>query len=447
MNCPEHTQYDLLVMDLLERPLADALLAHARVCPRCRSRFDQSRRAHAQRIRMYEAFDRDHEQLREQLMAALPDGAPQAPRRGRLGGIIMSMNARTIRRTAAILAPAACVLLALVLYVTPSNNVALADVIANLRRAQTMVCRVTTYIGGDQPVSTGAMYLSEAFGSRVEFDTPGQGRVVMVRPLGGEIHLIDETGESAVSIDTSASDQLVGSAPADFIAALRGWTGDADRELGRKEIDGRQAEGFEIDGDRLGFSSAPGAHSSARVWVDVKTALPVLIELETTSPDGQNTYVRQDQFVWDTPLEAKLFELDIPAGTQEVDVALPPADEATLLAGLERYAVLSDGAYPPSLRVQDVVGSVAGAIASGVAQQPEGKETLPAELMSDVFTLQQMCAFYQRLVEEGRDPEYFGANVTSEDGRAVLLRWRIDENAKRVIYADLHAETIASPGT
>lgn len=446
MNCPEHTQYDLLVMDLLEQPEAESLLAHARGCPRCRSRFDQSRRAHAQRIRMYEAFDRDHEQLRDQLMAALPAGAPQAPRGGRLGGMIMSMNTRTMRRTAAILAPAACVLLALVLYLAPGQNVAFADVLERLRQARTLVCQFASYQGDDQPVSTGTMYLSDKFGSRIEINTPGQGQIVLLRPVDGPIRVVNPGRKSVVRVDASASGRVARNAPDEFIDYLRQLTGDADRGLGRKEIDGHEAEGFEIDGDRLGLLAQPGTDAWARVWVDVNTALPVLIEIETTMPDGQFIRTLQNQFVWDTPLEAKLFELDVPDGTPQIAVAVPPAAEQTLIAGLRRYAEMSGGEYPPAMDMTTISSSIARLVAVREAQGDKNENVITRDLAADMLTLRQMCQFYRQLLRDGHEPEYSGDSVTSADAKAVLLRWWVDDSTQRVIYGDLHAETLAIGG-
>jgi hypothetical protein len=51
-------------------------------------------------------------------------------------------------------------------------------------------------------------------------------------------------------------------------------------------------------------------------------------------------------------------------------------------------------------------------------------------------------AFYSKLANEGRDPEYFGATVKPGDSEAILLRWKLDDGRYRVIYGDLRAETV-----
>jgi hypothetical protein len=50
--------------------------------------------------------------------------------------------------------------------------------------------------------------------------------------------------------------------------------------------------------------------------------------------------------------------------------------------------------------------------------------------------------FYQRLVLEAREPEYFGREVKAHDADAVLMKWRLDDRHARVIYGDLTIETV-----
>jgi hypothetical protein len=53
-----------------------------------------------------------------------------------------------------------------------------------------------------------------------------------------------------------------------------------------------------------------------------------------------------------------------------------------------------------------------------------------------------VALFYQKLANEGREPQYYGATVQPNDSSAVLLRWKVDDQRWRVIYADLRAETV-----
>jgi len=53
-----------------------------------------------------------------------------------------------------------------------------------------------------------------------------------------------------------------------------------------------------------------------------------------------------------------------------------------------------------------------------------------------------IAGFYQKLVNEQREPEYFGATVEPGDSAAILLKWKLDDGRSRVIYGDLRAETV-----
>jgi hypothetical protein len=55
-----------------------------------------------------------------------------------------------------------------------------------------------------------------------------------------------------------------------------------------------------------------------------------------------------------------------------------------------------------------------------------------------------VAVFYQKLANEQRDPEYFGATVKPGDSAAILLKWRLDDGRYRVIYGDLQVETVDS---
>jgi hypothetical protein len=50
--------------------------------------------------------------------------------------------------------------------------------------------------------------------------------------------------------------------------------------------------------------------------------------------------------------------------------------------------------------------------------------------------------FYQTLVQQKKDPAYYGKVVKPGDAAQVLLRWKTGDNEYRVIFGDLHAETV-----
>jgi hypothetical protein len=51
--------------------------------------------------------------------------------------------------------------------------------------------------------------------------------------------------------------------------------------------------------------------------------------------------------------------------------------------------------------------------------------------------------FYEDLVTNKKDPAYYGKTVTPKDVDKVLLRWKVSDSEYRVIFGDLHAETVS----
>jgi len=85
------------------------------------------------------------------------------------------------------------------------------------------------------------------------------------------------------------------------------------KELGPKTIAGVLCEGMETTDPAFYGGGNPPEPPMARVWVSVETGYPVQFEGERVYDEAHHTLV-QDQFQWDTKLDASLFEPNIPAG-------------------------------------------------------------------------------------------------------------------------------------
>lgn len=102
-------------------------------------------------------------------------------------------------------------------------------------------------------------------------------------------------------------------------------------KLGRKTINGRKAEGFEIEDSKIAGALVPIKFDSlvARFWIDVETSLPLRYEAElvisdrhiTTFTDGKAVEVKVigDEFQWDVELDKDIFELNIPPDYTEME--------------------------------------------------------------------------------------------------------------------------------
>ncbi|MHC4244530.1 MAG: hypothetical protein ACYSU4_19145 [Planctomycetota bacterium] len=95
--------------------------------------------------------------------------------------------------------------------------------------------------------------------------------------------------------------------------------------LGRKILNGKEAEGFEVRDSQIVAAFVPVQFDSlvARFWIDVETSLPVQYEAELVISDKHiTTYtggkpvevnVTAHEFQWDVELEPGIFEPNIPS--------------------------------------------------------------------------------------------------------------------------------------
>jgi hypothetical protein len=87
------------------------------------------------------------------------------------------------------------------------------------------------------------------------------------------------------------------------------------KELGRSNIDGVEVEGIEINSTEAFSEFLPPVDSFVgRLWVDVATDLPVLVELEFV-PTGSTmqTKIVIDEIKWNVEFSNSDFEPNIPA--------------------------------------------------------------------------------------------------------------------------------------
>ena len=81
-------------------------------------------------------------------------------------------------------------------------------------------------------------------------------------------------------------------------------------ELGRKEIDGIEVEGFETTDPKFSGGFAEGV--KVTLWVDVETWLPVLWEIDMKMNEQMQVHGVLSDFQWDIPVVASDFEPVIP---------------------------------------------------------------------------------------------------------------------------------------
>jgi len=232
--------------------------------------------------------------------------------------------------------------------------------------------------------------------------------------------------------------------------------------LGRSTIDGFDVEGFRTTDPNcdlpLGWSVFKNPQIDVKVWIDVKTRLPVRFEYIIISLNqGGNTLSQRfvvHDFEWDIPVTAAEFESPpVPDGYTVSDNLPGMEDEETAIQGLKGCIELF-GDYIDT--ISDDAGAF-GALVSALEKSETptalqlkeemkgltGEETLKrvSDAGKPIF---QLMRFYAGLVQQKKDPAYYGKTVTSEDADKVLMRWKLSDSEYRVIFGDLSVKTITT---
>lgn len=110
-----------------------------------------------------------------------------------------------------------------------------------------------------------------------------------------------------------SGDQLAEIRRMDPKEAVREFLSAEYTKLGRRTIDGVEAEGVEITDPPTVSTNFPVDSCVVKLWVAMETDLPVLVEVDTVGKNGTlKVHTIQDNFQWNVELDASEFEPNIP---------------------------------------------------------------------------------------------------------------------------------------
>ncbi len=220
-------------------------------------------------------------------------------------------------------------------------------------------------------------------------------------------------------------------------------------------MDGMEVAGFRTTDPNLWEGKNPRV--DFKLWVDVKTLLPVrsdvLASVEVDKRgDRLSSHFVIHAFQWDVSTDAAEFEPPpVPEGYLVLDNPPGQVNEETAIEGLKRCVELFDcylasitgvgiqdgpalfekSETPAALRLKEEM--------KGLSKQEKGIRLIRAGI-----PILSSYSFYYELVQNKKDPAYYGKTVTPKDADKVLLRWKLSDKEYRVIFGDLHAETVSS---
>ncbi len=257
---------------------------------------------------------------------------------------------------------AALVLVSTTLMLDRSTGRAFAQVIEKVKATSSVRYSTTTRMGLEREI-TGLMYLEGNRLRHEQFD----GQLVNVVDLDRKQVLILNTKKKESQLLEMNVDAA--RAIANPIDQLRRVNSKDAQPIGEETLDGRRTLAFRIPKiDLMGFRG----RGEMLVWVDAETNLPSKILIRDPDPKAA-TEVLFEKFVWNQPLEARLFSLTAPEGFRAVTIAVvPKVVEPPKTNGAD--PVISDGVIRDRVP-QRIIWSPTGSTITALMRDPESAPT------------------------------------------------------------------------
>jgi outer membrane lipoprotein-sorting protein len=226
-------------------------------------------------------------------------------------------------------------------------------------------------------------------------------------------------------------------------------------ELGRSMIDDIEVQGFQTTDPSMAGAAGPMESVKVSLWVDVESWLPVRTEMDLKMNEQTQMSAVIYDFQWDVQADATDFEPVIPEDFTAFPtdgVKMPSMTEEAAIEGLALFAEFA-GKYPQNLNLVTIVQEI-GKLKDGQSpaaeqfrqklEQAESEEQRTAERMEMMRPIQSLGMFYMTLLQDKKEPSYYGESVGPNDADAVLLRWKISDDQYRVIYGDSTTESVSA---
>jgi hypothetical protein len=408
----------------------------------------------------YQANAETHQRILGNVLQALDTLEMQKPGAAapNIRSIIMK-SPITKLATAAIVA-IGC-LIGLSLWRGTESGIALADVLARIEKVKAFRYRMTYNLASEDPNNPysseirGTWLISQEYGSKSKIEQldpnggestfdeiyflPQEKTVIKIRPKQKKYWRVE--------FDDTWAEWRHGIDPRGFLKKIVACKHES---MGRSTIDGIEVEGFQTtDPNCLGIMLG---EVDVKIWVDVKTRLPVRCESEAFGQMGGQMRARfvAHDLQWDVPVDAAEFEPPvIPDDYTGSVVKFPPhITEETAIEGLKRLVELL-GKYPENITesmplVLRLAEKSETPAAMRLKEEIKGltEEEIGNKLVDFLIPIRGLARFYNVLQYDKKDLAYYGKTVTPKDADKVLLRWKVSDSEYRVIYGDLRVETV-----
>jgi len=349
---------------------------------------------------------------------------------------------------------------------TSGSGIALADVLAQIEKAKTYRFQFFPKTGEDPNKPYKRRFtclISQEYGSkttREELDPNGEWIKVSENYLSPDkktaitIHHRQKR-YTRIEFDNYTAENMWKVASNNPLTFLKRILACKYESMGKSTIDGIEVEGFQTTDPNFFYfyigdqgRSLIGDFnqiSVKKVWVDTKTRLPVRYD---------STGMVMHDFQWNIPVDAAEFKPVIPDDYTGTVVKFPAQiNEETAIQGLKIWVELL-GKYPdPEIITPFLVTVLRSALENSetpaalrLQEEIKGltEDEIGNKLVDFLMPIRGLARFYNGLQYDKKDPAYYGETVTPKDADKVLMRWKVSDNEYRVIFGDLHAETVTA---
>ena len=351
-----------------------------------------------------------------------------------------------------------------------SSSVALADVLARVEQTQAFMYRMKMTMTGAMMAGMpegkremeGTVTISNDYGMKMEMTTTdaNSGKEEMTQ----QMYIIPDK-RTAITLMPKHKKYMRMEFDEDLIARMKKQNNDPREmikqimgseytELGRSVIDGIDVEGFHTTDPA--FYAGAIENVELTLWVDVEKWLPVRTEMDFKMNEQMQMQGVIYDYQWDIQVDASEFEPVIPddftAFSTEA-MKMPGMTEEAALEGLKFFAEIT-GQYPKKLNlmnlmqefsaIKDSENQTDAALKLKEEMDRGQKDEHTKKLTETILKVQSIGLFYMTLIQDKKEPAYFGDTVTVQDAEKVLLRWKISDDQYRVIFGDLSALDVSA---
>ena len=376
--------------------------------------------------KVYEAFNQNHNHLRQTLMASLPTRSKQRKSNRLINLIQLFIGGATMKVRITKLAAAAVIIIAVILGLKfiggPSKSgLVFADVVQRIRKARTVTFTTEIKVGEQ---------VMRIENTRKE---PGLKRALMP---GGLVLISDLAQKKSITINHSEKQYteraLENAQIQDFFEDMRTFPDRANEVLPKEEMDGRIVQGFRVIEHGI----------NAICWIDVQTG--DLIRIEGQFPNAPNTRIVATDFKFDVELDDALFSLIPPDGYAPKEPPKIDRSEVNcqdLINLLRWWATNTEGHFfPPSLEPAEFRKAGMEMKKAGKISEIQGTKD---EKMQHMMKLTRGLQFVMMMKPEN-DWHYAGKGVELGDADTAICWYRPQgSQTYRVIYGDLSVKDVA----